>query len=379
MTAGSPSNRAGETVALLIDVPISSAAFWWPGTAMFVRLKLSENGSREASATPCTPGSAWTLPRDLAPVLLAAFGRVAQHAGIRRHDRKPGCREADVCSLRGEEAPDQQSCRHQQHDRDRHLPDDEQIAPRPAAAPAARDVSLQVPDQVGARGAKRRREARQDAREKRDTGGEAQDAGIQPEIERQRDRNRQIERAEQSREPRGEQHADTGAEHAEDEAFRQELADEAPSPGADGEANRDLALTGRRARQQHAGDVRARDDQHETHREHRAGDDPCEHAVRFGVEPRIGGWPDRDPPIFVRLRMLGTKARHDDLHVGARLLDRSVTGQPSLGEQPALPATIDPRRARRRGHALVDAGRLDLLGEADGHPESQARASEPSR
>ena len=44
--------------ALLMDGPISSAAFWRPGTAMFVRLKLSEKGSREAMATPFTPGIA---------------------------------------------------------------------------------------------------------------------------------------------------------------------------------------------------------------------------------------------------------------------------------------------------------------------------------
>ena len=72
------------------------------------------------------------------------------------------------------------------------------------------------------------------------------------------------------------------------------------------------------------------------------------------------------------LFVCGCSARRradDDLNRGARLLDRRVARQPRLGEQPPLPATIDPRRARRRGHVLVDAGRLDLLGEAHRHPD----------
>ena len=135
-----------------------------------------------------------------------------------------------------------------------------------------------------------------------------------------------MERAEQPREPQREQHTDASPEPAEDDAFSQELADETSPPGTNRQADGNLALTGRRARQQHAGDVRARDDEHESDREHRAANEPRDHAVRFGMEPGIGGWPDGDPPVLVRLRMFAAKPRDDDFHGGTRLLDRRIAG-----------------------------------------------------
>ena len=43
--------------------------------------------------------------------------------------------------------------------------------------------------------------------------------------------------------------------------------------------------------------------------------------------------------------------------------------EPRLDEQPSLAAPIEPRRAGRRRDDLVDAGRLDLFGEAHRHPD----------
>ena len=176
---------------------------------MFVRLKLSENGSRDAMATPFTPGIASMRRADFAPVLLAALRRVAQHAGVRRDDREPVGREADIGFLRGDEAADEQPGRHEQHDGHRHLSDDQHVAHCPAdvptAAGAARDVALQIADQVGRRRAQRRRESGENAGQQRDAGGKAEDARVEPEVERQRNRDRQLERRQQPRQPGGEQ------------------------------------------------------------------------------------------------------------------------------------------------------------------------------
>ena len=57
------------------------------------------------------------------------------------------------------------------------------------------------------------------------------------------------------------------------------------------------------------------------------------------------------------------------LDVGACLFDRRPAREARLDEQPALASPIEPRRARRRRHDLVDPGRLDLFRKADGHPD----------
>ena len=259
---------------------------------------------------------------------------------------RPSVGKADVGLARGEQAADEQPRRHEQHDRHRDLGDDEHIARGPAAPadPCPGRVSLQIPDQVGASRAQCRREAGQDAGEQRNAGGKGEDARIQPEIERQRDRDRQVEGAKQLRQPRGQYQADAGAEDAEDDAFGQELTDETAATSTDGEADGDLSLTRGRAREQHPCDVRAGDHQHQCHREHRPGHDPREHAVRFGVKPRVGRRPDGDAPVLVRLGMLGAQSRSDHVENGPCLFDRRAGRQPRLDEKPALTATVEPRR-----------------------------------
>ena len=231
---------------------------------MLERLKLSENGSRDASATRCTPGIASIRRATSLQYLLAALRGVAQHVGVGGHDRKSVGWEADVGLACGEQTADEQPRRDEQDDRHGYLADDEHVArgPAPPADPCAGRVSLQIPDQVGASRAQCRRQAGEDAGEKRDASREAEDARIQPEIERQRDRNWQVERGEQPRQPGGQHQADAGAQDTENHAFGQELTDEAAAAGTDGEADGDLSLTTGGACEQHPGHVRAGDDQH---------------------------------------------------------------------------------------------------------------------
>ena len=64
----------------------------------------------------------------------------------------------------------------------------------------------------------------------------------------------------------GEEQADAAADEAEHHALDQQLTDDAPARGAEGDADGDLARPMRRAREQQVGDVRAGDEQHEARR-----------------------------------------------------------------------------------------------------------------
>ena len=200
-------------------------------------------------------------------------------------------------------------------------------------------------------------------------GGERQHARVEPQIQRDWHGNRQLECREEPCQPHGEQHADTRSQDSEDEAFGEELPHETSSGGADGQPNRNLALPRGGARQQHPGHVGAGDDEHQPDRHHRPGHDPREHAIGFGMQPRLRGGPQTDPAILVGLRVLSAEARGDDIDPGVRLLDRYTGSEPALDEEPALAAAIDTRGSCGRGDGLIDAHGLDLFRESHGHPD----------
>ena len=62
---------------------------------------------------------------------------------------------------------------------------------RAAAGPGAGDVALQLGHQIRPRRLQRRRQSGDERREHRDAGGEQQHAPVDPQRERQRNRNRQ--------------------------------------------------------------------------------------------------------------------------------------------------------------------------------------------
>ena len=84
-----------------------------------------------------TPGMDPILRVTSVQYLLAALGRVAQHPRICRNDRQAAGREADVSFLRRRQASHQETCGNEQHDRHRHLADDENVASRPTPAAGA--------------------------------------------------------------------------------------------------------------------------------------------------------------------------------------------------------------------------------------------------
>ena len=63
----------------------------------------------------------------------------------------------------------------------------------------------------------------------------------------------------------GDDEAKGAAKHEEDEPFSDELSEQPPPAGTEGRTNRDLAATSLGADHQEAGEIRARDEQHQAH------------------------------------------------------------------------------------------------------------------
>jgi hypothetical protein len=107
-------------------------------------------------------------------------------------------------------------------------------------------------------------------------------------VERQQ---RPDRRDQQIRRPEREQHPERAAEQCEDEAFRQELANDARAARTDREPDCDLLPTRGATRQEHRREVQARDNEHDTrHRDDQAAE-RCERGVilrwcRTCIEPR---------------------------------------------------------------------------------------------
>src|SRR5262249_56195742 len=74
--------------------------------------------------------------------------------------------------------------------------------------------------------------------------------------------------------PVGEQRADGAGYDSEQDAFREQLANEPPAVRANGRANSHLPLTYDGAREHEVGDVGAGDEEYQTHHDHEDGADP---------------------------------------------------------------------------------------------------------
>ena len=123
----------------------------------------------------------------------------------------------------------------------------------------------------------RRRDAEEHARRDGDGGRESEDVPVRRQIELEwhwpparmatRSRPRNVARTTPNAAPTS----------GEQQALDQQLTDDAAAAGADGEPHRHFSLPRRRAREQQAGDVRARNQQHEP-------DDAHQHVERLAVD-----------------------------------------------------------------------------------------------
>ncbi len=258
------------------------------------------------------------------------------------------------------------------HRGQRDLADDQRVAQREAAAAdlAGRRLAAQIADQAWRRCLERGQQAGKHAGERRDEDRERQHARVDAQIERDIDRQRQLDALQSLHERPRQRDGGDGAERAEQRAFDEQLLNQPAAAGADGEAHADLAPARRGARQQHAGDVRARDQQHEADHGHQSGRANRQDAARLRHEqPHVLGRHRGHLAVLVRLHVRRFELTPDQRDVGVGLLRGHAGLQPALHEHPAEAAPLEARLADRRRHRVVDAGRLDFFDVLNGQPQ----------
>jgi len=152
------------------------------------------------------------------------------------------------------------------------------------------------------------REAEEQAGQQGDEEREAEDAPVERDGEVRREK-RRTHRPEQILGPLGEDQPGHAADPGQQHAFRDELAEQPPAVGADGEAHGDLALARHGAGEEEIGQVGAGDQKHEAgeREEQRPGEHEVLPLVGIDAGLRQGHEPDAAAGVVVRIefRQLG--------------------------------------------------------------------------
>ena len=172
----------------------------------------------------------------------------------------------------------------QQDQRDRDLTDDECVTEPQARWAAVEAFCLERRQEIGARCLERRGKTREHRRPERNRRREYDDPPVRRDVECKRHWQLRKDRQQQGRQPPAEQQSENAASDKQDRRFSEELADETTAAGADRQSHGDLSPPPRRARQEHAGDVDARDQQDEADDAHQETDESGEHADLAGDE-----------------------------------------------------------------------------------------------
>ena len=167
-------------------------------------------------------------------------------------------------TLQAVEAGQQQAGADQQHHRDRHLRHDQRALDSLAAAGVAGLAAalLQRVDEIDP-AAERRQRAEQHSGQDRNAEREDQHDRIQRDLARARRKPADERGQHVDGQPR-DADADGAADHGEQRALGQQLPHQAAAAGAERGAHRQLAIAAQHPRQREVGDIRARDQQHQS-------------------------------------------------------------------------------------------------------------------
>ena len=180
-----------------------------------------------------------------------------------------------------------------------------------------------------------------------------------------------------------EQQTEGAAERGQQQALGEQLGDEPPAGGADGDADRDFAPAPRGAGEQKIRDVDAGDEQHEKHRAHYQQQGRLHLTVIGGVEGL-----HFNAPALVRLRMRQGEIAGEDVHRRLCLRDGEAVSYTRLGLQVVRSGAaglasffrrenernedvhfLVPGEAERAGHHADDG--IAFLVEGDGFAEDR--------
>ena len=316
-----------------------------------------------------TPGSRAEAVADV-----AHEGEAPRGIGVRAVGEPDveGQQPVRVVSLGSAEQPlggaHREAGRRHQHERRRHLEDDERVAPALASTAhggAAPAVVQHVAQRRGP-GAARGNRAEDGGGEDREDAAEGERAPVGAEVLPARQVAQQRGRhvvAHRARAERHQGHGQRGRRHRRHDALGQELAHDPAAAGAEGQAQRQLALPLGAAREDEVRDVDAGDQHHQDGRRLPDGQDVGQHRI---AESEVEG-SDGDAAAGVGLRVLLLDPARDDGQLRSRLGQRASVGQAAQDGQVVLVAPgLGGRGQRQRDPGLRAVGELEpRRGDAD--------------
>jgi hypothetical protein len=287
-----------------------------------------------------------------------SLARVAVQRRIERETEQLVGLEAGIERLQVVEAAGEEAGAGEEQHRQPHLGDDEPLAEAcvPGAADDAARFVLERRDQRRAGGLQRRCEAEEQRRQERAAKGEERDARVRRGRQRLRSGVERQHLQQQGPRPPGEGQADGRAGSGQHEALDQPLPHDRVAAGAEREANRHLLLARGAARQQQVGDVRARDQQHQTDHAHQHENRRRELLTQIGSSflARAQEQVLADEALAEALRRVGDLLELllvdlpvDHVHRRFRLLRRHARLQPRHDRQPAAAAVLQVVPGRR--------------------------------
>ena len=251
------------------------------------------------------------------------------------------------------ETPGEETGRDDEHARQGHLDDDHGIADARAGASGLRSARLaaKTGDDVRAPRLERGNEPEQHATGERDREREGKHPLVHPRVEHLRLFGRE-ERGERTDRPEREQHAQCAAADRNDHAFGQELPHEMDPIRAERQPHGQLWPPRRRAGEQQAGHVRARDEQHQCGRRQDDAAQEADFPPRVGIEARVAhhhnrSWRRRcrqcaQVGVGVHLCELG----REHLQLCLSVVERRAVFQPCHHADPPVAAFIGKIRRR---------------------------------
>jgi len=163
------------------------------------------------------------------------------------------------------EAPEQQSGADEQHERKRHLRDDERAADAPVSAGRVSRAMLQVLMRIAARRLQRRHQPASQTDQRRDAPSESEHGAIDADCAGARQA-RWAERHERAHAEHRHGHADAAAHGGEEQVLGEQLPDEPTAAGAERGTQRELGAPVDTAGEQQVRHVHACDDEHQADR-----------------------------------------------------------------------------------------------------------------
>ena len=275
--------------------------------------------------------------RELADAVAAALGHGGRPAQVVGGQQQALGLEAGIGLARFDEALEEQPGDDQHQQRQSHLQRHQAVA-HGAAARRLRS-GPQRALRIDARQLNRRRgaeqQARADAERDREQQAEAIDAGLEP------DRKRAVGGHGPQRlgAPPGNDDAESGAEHAEQQVLGQQQPHDAARTGAEGEPHADFALPRGGAREHEVGGVAAHRQQHQQHHALQDAERGGDHLLRSARRSPVRANLDADVRV-------GLRKGHREIAHGRRRLGRAPAlrwRRRAAGPSPSSRAVRDPR------------------------------------